>query len=341
MHTAPVAGAGELQRLIDGGVPEDALRFFARWWQLETYLREVAYTELRARDGVRYTEAIGRGPLGRARGDERNAYMASADLEPLAYLDAGELIAVIDANWELFETTLLPEARWKADASLIRTLRNRVSHCRRPHADDLGRLRQLLRDLEHGARNFYAGATHPELEIPRRDPLWKAWVKGRHDVADRLLEHAARQYDTRFRLGASRRPWAPEAEGPLGGAPGRLWHATWILGGRELVAADLWSTVCERGPAAELIVHLLMPNPYIATATFAAVDGSEPVADAIGAVFDSVLETSVPMERGGLAGDDSWGLAARDLPAKVQTYSPMALFDAANPVAVFDAREDG
>jgi len=340
VHTAPVAGTGELQGLIDGGVPEDALRFFARWWQLETYLREVAYLELRARDGIRYTEAIGRRPLDRARGDERNAYMASADLDPLAYLDAGELIDLIDGSWELFERTLLPEARWKADASLIRTLRNRVSHCRRPHADDLGRLRQLLRDLEHGARIFYASATRTGLEISRRDPLWKDWVRGRHDVAGRLLEHAARQYDTRFRLGASRRPWVPEAEGQISGIPGHLWHATWILSGRELVPGNLWSTICERSPTAELIVHLLMPNPYVATATFAAVDGSEPVADAIGAVFDSVLETSAPMDHVGMAGEDSWGQAARDLPAKVQTYSPMALFDAAHPVTIFEAREN-
>jgi hypothetical protein len=332
-----MAGAGELQRLIEGGVPEDSLRFFGRWWQFETYLREVVYLELRARDGVRYPQAVGKRPLDRARGDERNAYMASADLEPLAYLDAGELMALIDANWDLFETTLLPEDRWKADASLIRTLRNRVSHCRRPHADDLGRLRQLLRDLEYGARIFYTSATRADLEIPRRDPLWKAWVKGGHEVADRLLEHAARQYDTRFRLRATRRPWAPEAEGQISGTPGHLWHATWILGGREIEAAALWTTICERVPTAELIVHLLMPNPFVATVTFAAVDGSDAVADAIGAVFDSVLETSVPMRDFDLVADDSWGRAARDLPAKVQTYSAMALFDDANPVTIFGA----
>lgn len=319
-------------------MPEEALRFFARWWQFETYLREVAYLELRARDGENYEAAIDKGALSLARRDQENDYMASADRDPLAYLDAGRLLDLIRAHWPLFEKTLLPEERWTAATGLIKTLRNRVSHCRRPHGDDLGRLRQLLRDLEHGARIFYSSATTAEIEVPRRDPMAKAWIKGRHPVAARLLDHARRQYDTRFHLHASRRPWAPEATQTISGVEGYLWHASWILGGRELRAEPLWRSIEERQGTAQRIVHLLMPSPFQATATFAAVDPTEPVADAIGGVFDSVLETSTAM-RPGLDIDHGWSEAARELPAKVQTYSPLALFDAYHPHSIFAASD--
>jgi hypothetical protein len=82
----------------------------------------------------------------------------------------------------------------------------------------------------------------------------------------------------------------------------------------------------------------LLPNPFQVGAIFAAVDPTEPVADAIGAIFDSVLETSVEMERG-LKVDDGWADAARDLPAKVQTYSPLGLFDPFRPLSIFRATE--
>jgi hypothetical protein len=62
-----VEGTAEPNGLIEGGVPQDALRFFARWWQFETYLREVVYLELRARDGEAYEGAIGKGAIDRAR----------------------------------------------------------------------------------------------------------------------------------------------------------------------------------------------------------------------------------------------------------------------------------
>jgi hypothetical protein len=331
-----VAGGAELERLIGGSVPEDALRFFARWWQFETYLREVVYLELRARDGSGYEANIDGRTLARARADEKIAYMASADLEALTYLDAGHLLELIDTNWRLFEDTLLPQERWRADAGLIKTLRNRVSHCRRPHGDDLGRLLQLLRDLEHGARIFYSSAVREDVDIPARDPMAKQWIKGRHEVAGRLLDHARRQYDTSFRLGAGRRPWAATEVDRVSGSAGYVWHANWILGSRELRAEALWRSVSERTGGGERIVHLLMPSPFQATATFAAVDDVGAVADTIGAVFDSVLETSVPTARG-LGEDSDWGTATRELPAKVQTYTPLALYDPYNPFSIFGA----
>jgi hypothetical protein len=67
------------------GVPPSALAVYGRWWQLETYLREVTYTELRAAFGTSWAKDAGEAAPTRAERDQINAYMASADAdEPLA-----------------------------------------------------------------------------------------------------------------------------------------------------------------------------------------------------------------------------------------------------------------
>lgn len=331
-------GRQELETLMSNGVPEEALRFFGRWWQFETYLREVVYVELRARYGESYVSELGQNAADGVQRDQVNAYMASADSsDPLAYLDAGALMALIEKHWNLFEETLLPIDRWKADSKLLRTLRNRVSHCRRPHGDDLGRLLQLLRDLEHGARRFYGSYTSDTEPVPSSDPLSKAWVKARHRDADRILEHAERQYDTRFHLTLSRRPWAPSAPGRVSGKPGYLWHATWILGGREIRPTELWKRIAERPELGGRIVHLLLSSPFSAVATFASVDDAGETADAIGAIFDAVIETSHRMSGPGEPEGPAWGEAAGQLPRKVQTYGALSLFDPYAPPTIFAA----
>src|SRR4051812_30459286 len=106
--------------VVKAGAPAEALHFFGRWWQLETYLRELAYIELRARYGIAYGERLGQGPAKRDDKDQQNAYMASADEgDLLAYCDAGELIKVISSDWDLFEPCLVPRNRWDVDAEIM------------------------------------------------------------------------------------------------------------------------------------------------------------------------------------------------------------------------------
>lgn len=332
---------GELETIVRNGVPEEALRFFGRWWQFETYLREVVYVELRCRYGEGYAGELGVEMLKRIERDRVNDYMASADAaDPLAYLDAGALMGLIGERWELFGKTLLPRDRWQASSGLLRELRNRVSHCRRPHIDDLGRLLQFLRDLEHGARHFYTTYNETGLTVPVKDPLAKAWLEGRHADAERLLEHAKRQYDTSFHLRLSRRPWAADNDGePVSRKPGYLWHANWILGGREVGPAELWERLAEQPEHASRIVHVLMPSPFGVVATFTTLDDPAGNADAIGAVFDAVLETSRPMKDhpAGAESDRRWSEITQDLPRKVQTYTALSLFDPHLPMTVFAA----
>ncbi len=325
---------------IKGGAPEEALRFFSRWWQLETYLRELTYTELRCRHGLAYTDQLGYRAREQAERDRVNDYMASADAEdPIAYVDAGKLLSLISDRWELFEETLLPQTRWKPNIELLRELRNRVSHCRRPHSQDLPRLNMLLGDLECGAQRFFVSYTDTSCAYSRKDPVARAWAMGKHRDAG-LIEHAERQYTTRMHLKLSRRPWAPEPDGArVSGEPGYLWHVHWILEGRELAPRTLWARLREMPEVEERIVHLLFPNPFQVTATFASVEDPDATGDAIGRLFAAVLEES---EEASFSGDlnaaldwSQWRAGAEDLPRKVGVESLLAAFDPYRPQAVF------
>lgn len=48
MTPIPDSVLSALVRAVTAGVPAEALGFFARWWQLENWLRLLVYLELRA-----------------------------------------------------------------------------------------------------------------------------------------------------------------------------------------------------------------------------------------------------------------------------------------------------
>jgi hypothetical protein len=335
-----------LDRLVRNGVPADALAFYGRWWQLETWLREVVYLELRASFGREWEQRhLGVRAPGLAERDQINAYMASVDADDvLAYLDVFDLFSLIDKYWGLFEPSLLPHPRWRGLVDALRPLRNRIAHCRRPHPDDVDRIEQALRDLERGARCFYGAyvRTYGTGRYPK-DPVVQGWVDGKHPDARRLLEHADRQYDVRFRLACSVRPWGELAEGEtLSGTSGALWHATWSIGTGEVDPAKLWAALAGYRHARELLVHVLLSSPWEAEVTFAAVDDPTAVADAIGNCFDALLmygrRASGPPNL-----DDAdeaykrWRREGEKLPGRVRVGELLSEFDPDAPYTIFAA----
>ena len=335
-----------LERMVGAGVPVDALYLYGRWWQLETWLRELVYLELRARYGVRWVEHL-KGPApSRAERDQANDYMASADAgELLAYADISDLFALIRDQWELFGPVLVPRSRWEGMAELLGELRNRAAHCRRPHRDDVTRLELVLRDLERGAHRFYASYldTRP-VPFKSKDPLAQAWLDRRHEAAARLVEHADDQYDVRFHLGYSMRPWAraPSSDNALSGQPGVLWEARWTMGPHDLQPARLWERLRGYDGVRDLLVHLIQPNAHSLVVTFAAVDDPTAVADAIGNVFDSALTESEPTAITPMSDfkveHTRWTEGAAHLPRRVQVDTVLALADPDSQFSVFNAR---
>jgi len=277
-------------------MPETSLALFSRWWQLETWLRQLTYVELRARDGVAWKDQV-RAAAGRLAQDAQFTHMLGADQDnPLAYLDFSQLRNMVEGNWRLFEPSLLHRPVWDGRQDELARVRHRIGHVRRPHEDDLGRIEQFLRDLERGtfiALSAYNRRHYPEAD-QFHDAVTTGWLQRKHSAARRLIDHADRQYETRLVLRVSRRPWLEKYPSrSFAGTAGVLWHATFFMAGRVLDARNLWhdSALHQVRP---LLVHMLTDSPNDVTFTFAAVDDDKEIADAIGAAFDAVLMVSHP-----------------------------------------------
>ncbi len=332
-----------LEGAFDSGVPARSAAMYARWWELETWLRALAYVELRAQRGESWTDVLDPKALQRQSKEQARAYMASPDwTDPLAYLDASLLLDLLDKNWPLFEPSLISSGSWQGRRGELLEIRNRIGHLRRPHRDDLARLEQTLRDLEHGAVRALRAYNRRCRPDPHQtsDPVVAGWIVGQHPVARRLLEHAERQYGTSLQLTYSVRPWVAELRDErVSGSSGVLWHASFYMGGRYLRLQDLWRDPYLNSKARRLLVHLLADDPHQAEFTFAAVDEPQDIADAIGHVFNPVLANSSTRPLPG------WDDLTVEVPRLLRPNDPRVLVgspwnivnDDTEPVTIFNA----
>lgn len=77
------------------GMSPVSLAMYARWWQLETWLRELAYLETRALGLQRWAGYVGQGAK-RQRDDSEFSHMLGPDSESsLAYFDYSQLLKLI------------------------------------------------------------------------------------------------------------------------------------------------------------------------------------------------------------------------------------------------------
>lgn len=320
------------------GVPPASLALYGRWWQLEAWLRELVYVELRAHHGRRWDDVV-RAASGRQSDDATYTHMQSADTRnPLAYLDYSQIVRLIDDNWSMFDYALLTKKAWDGRQEELKRIRHRIGHMRRPHPDDLGRLEQTLRDLERGT--FVALASYNDGETPdpdeHDDAVTRGWVLREHEDARRLIGHAARQYETKLLLRSSARPWVPAGQ-RAGHGSGHLWHADFLVGGRSVDAASLWyDTLVES--IRPLIVHMSCFEPYHVGFTFSGADDDTAVADAIGVVFDAVLMNATIGVTGLGEELEAWRRAVRDVDFRLLVESRWMFVESTTlPISIFGA----
>lgn len=323
------------------GVPPAASAIYGRWWQLETWLRSLVYVELKAAFGPAWADHLPTHSAKRQEVEQTLQHMSTADAQArLAYADVGALFTVIEEQWPLFEPALFAKSIWMGRAEELRHIRNRIGHCRRPHADDLARVEQTLRDLEPGAfQALSAFNRHSRPDAGRDDPLVAAWVRGEHEDAVRLIEHADRQYETRFDLMCSRRPWSERVSGtvPISGARGYLWHAQWYCrGDRALDLRAFW----DGGMVAahpEAILFVCASDSSSLEVSFSALEDPNVVADSIGNCFDHFLMRS---HRGRRPEDEYpiWAERYADLDPRLQVGGAWAIVDdSTTPISIFGA----
>jgi hypothetical protein len=338
--------APEIRRAIEkswnSGTPPIASALYARWWQLETWLRSLVYVELRAAKGAGWSAALRKDVVERQQNDEAFHYMATPDAQDtLAYADAADLFRIIETNWNFFEPSLLAHRVWQGNVVELLRIRNRIGHCRRPHDDDLSRLEQTLRDMESGA--LVAVSSFNRQFNPRRE--WKdsvvgGWIRREHEDAFRLVEHAERQYKTGFELKWSRRPWSARPTSPdetISAIAGYVWHANWFFTGDP--AFDIrrfWESSYLRTAKNSILFACVSIPPSSLEVSFPAVDDPNTIADAIGACFDAALMSlriGNPMD----IEYDRWREMGEGLDPRVQMGTAWSLIGDGDAVRIFSA----
>jgi len=279
-----------LRAVIPGSMEDTSAALYARWWQLECWLRSLAYVELRALHGTKWIDAVKAANL-RLEQDAVYTHMAGPDSDnPLAYLDYGQVVELIERFWDQIGYALFEKASWQGRQVDLKRIRHRIGHMRRPHADDLNRLEQVLRDLEGGT--FKALSTYNDRRVPDvarySDAVTRGWIRGEHEDARRLIAHADLQYETRVRVSTSARAWAEQGPASIAGTPGHFWHVDFFKRGRGVDVPALWRDV-EGNDVGPLLVHLEAHGGHHVGFTFSAVDDDSAIADAVGSAFDSVL----------------------------------------------------
>ncbi len=343
-----VAGAirRSLSRAVELGVPPNAVAFFARWWQLETWLRQLVYLELRAKYGHRWIHQLEKQAANRSAKDLINRYMASPDWSNvLAYLDVSYLFQLVasDEHWPLFEPSLLPRPRWEGVVDELQELRNRNMHCRRPNDDDLNRVELTLRSLEHGARVALEAHNHRSYFTKRMDdPIAEGWLLQEHQDAKRLIDHCDRHYDVQLQLTWSARPWAQAPEdGIISGREGLLVHALFSVGQGYIEPANFWRDhLSYESPLEQSLVFLILNSPWSPEFTFSAVDGANVLNDVIGNAFDAVIKGREPGRLGkGPLEDDlvRWRKSAERLDVRLHLDSALSVAYPDQPFKVFNA----
>lgn len=326
-----------LRAVIPGFMEDTSAALYARWWQLECWLRSLAYVELRALHGTKWIDAVKTANF-RLEQDAVYTHMAGPDSDnPLAYLDYSQVVDLIERFWDQIGYALFEKASWQGRQVDLKRIRHRIGHMRRPHADDLGRLEQVLRDLEGGT--FKALSTYNDRRVPDAavysDAVTRGWIRGEHEDARRLVAHADRQYETRARVSTSARAWAERSPASIAGAPGHLWHVDFFKGGRSIDIPALWRDV-EGSDVGRLLVHLEADGGHHVGFTFSAVDDDSKIADAVGSAFDYVLTNLAPghEEDHGVA----WSRRMRDMDYRIVSGDGWTVVDETTvPISNFGA----
>lgn len=332
-------------------IRDDVLISYARLWQLETWLRQMVYVELRSAYGDRWEDKVIPGLAENARAaDSRLRHMPTPERHLLSYMTFGSLCKTIEAEWRLFETYLPPRTLWLAKLEEIQQIRHRVAHFRVGHRDDLDRVLQFLRDLDPGFWQFCTSYNGGSPVLPYTvDPVINhflpleqypycptgggGWVKlGAVDPSAALT----------VSIEAIRRSWRTEcAVGAVAGEPGYLYDVHLFARDQRCFAAG--DFLASTRSLHDRIVHLMLADYECRhlRVTIPAVIGQSDSIDLITKFVDAArhrFRSLGPTDREPLSDGSLTQAVADEWPEHVLgPKHPLAFLDPGMPCSFFNA----
>ena len=171
-------------------VTPEQIKLFVRLQQVETWLRELVYMEMKCNFADAWwdkcTAALRRSkrpgiPADKARKrDKKHPHMATPETDPLWFISLDSLFRIVlDGHlWHLFHPSLTTKDLVRAKFDELTAVRNRIAHARAIHDDDLRRVENIMRDLDQGFWSFCTSYNdlHPFIADYREDPVFKSFV---------------------------------------------------------------------------------------------------------------------------------------------------------------------
>jgi hypothetical protein len=288
----------ELEKISDGN--EQSLILYARLWQLERWLREMVYVELKVKKGASWINFNKTKRTYEA--DKELTHIPTADQNPLNYTTFSDLTKLIGNNWDLFSTYLPPQVNWNVKIEEIVHIRNRVAHFRQGHSDDLDRLIQLMRDIDLGFWKFCTDYNDMQPILPPdSDPVSKKYIHLDPFSFKEVAPNEWAQVGSApaglayvLKVNSLKRTWAQNTA-TIDGVPGYLYDVTVVVrGNRQLDYAKFLEGIKEHNSS---IVHICLDTfSKSARITIPAVFGSEKVMNIIDATIP-LMESSMVMAR--------------------------------------------
>jgi hypothetical protein len=287
------------------GVPVESLALYGRWWQLEVWLRQLAYVVLRAAWGRTWEAEVNNRAVTYAAKDNLVHLVSPDQPDLLGYLDFGMLLNLIADNWKLFEPFLLERVVWDGRAAEMRTIRNRVGHLRRAGTLDRARIEHLLADLEPGFRAALRALSSVSAMTGGKrlgDPVLADYASGRLGSA---CSHLRRKYRFDVELSISQMPWArmPVAPDPISGTAGFMWHLD-IGGPDRFVDPSRLAEIL--APARDSIVYVFADSAFGAQVVVPAVDDVADVLNVLAFFAENYPSCTVPIERVSIEDAEIW-----------------------------------
>lgn len=336
-ETAEPGGQAVALEAIDE-VPVQALNTYARLWQFETWLRVMVYVELRALLGDDWAKDLdpNSGPF---RSDKSLTHMPTREMNALSYAQLSKLLVLIDKHWDCFSTYFPPKALWEAKLQEVAQIRHRVAHFRVGHQDDLARLKQFLRDIDHGFWSFCTSYNNAHPVLPARgdlvarhflplDPLpWqeiepKRWAQV--GIRDQSIPVGVS-------VRSQRRPWATTPLAP--GAPGHLYDVYFYA--QDQRTFDLRRFLDQTERDHRRLVHLCLDHDNAVRLTIPALLGAPAIIGLIERFHEAAVKT---VSRGRFLPSSAPDVLAATWPEYVLgPKDPLSYLDPEMPCAFFNA----
>jgi energy-converting hydrogenase A subunit M len=139
--------------LFDSDILKDARQmadFYVLYYALENSIRRLVRERLNEEHGANWWENVVpngvKDAVTEKQEKEKDTVLASRADDPLTFTNFGELITIIDANWDSFSDTIRSRKAMQQTLSQFNQIRNVIAHSCKLSESDITRMKLLIQD---------------------------------------------------------------------------------------------------------------------------------------------------------------------------------------------------